>query len=168
LLKEQSHAANPAPAGIHASCETHLKCTHINSGEQGGPTRRCLLIYGADTNFLCCFLPSPVYNFTTWLIVVRGDRIQMHDPQAERIRVLESRVQRWRLVSLALMLALVSCLAIGCTFGLIFIINQDDRHEIEIRRMEVEQARQEAQRARQEAEDALQRPRILEKNRDGP
>jgi hypothetical protein len=96
----------------------------------------------------------------------------MHDPQAERIRILESRVQRWRLVSLALMLALVSCLAIGCTFGLIFVINQDDRNElrgqVQAAHEEAERALHDAQRARQEAEDALHQKKILANNHDGP
>jgi hypothetical protein len=95
----------------------------------------------------------------------------MHDPQAERIHILELRVQRWRLVSLALMLALVSLLAISCTFGLIFVINQGDRRdrrEIEIMRMQAEDARLAEQRARQELEEALQRKKILEKNNVGP
>jgi hypothetical protein len=86
----------------------------------------------------------------------------MHEPQLERIRVLELRVQRWRLVSLALTLVVVSFLAIGCTFGLIFIINEGDRKEAEIMRMEVQRARDEAQRARQEAEEA--RLQMLQKN----
>jgi hypothetical protein len=95
------------------------------------------------------------------------ERPLMHEPQLERIRVLESRVQRWRLVSLALLLVVVSFLAIGCTFGIIAILNQGNRREIEMRR-DAELALQEAQRARQEAEQALQRKKILEKNNDGP
>jgi hypothetical protein len=80
----------------------------------------------------------------------------MHDPQAECIRILETSVQRWRLVSLALMLVVVSFLAIGCTFGLMFIINQPDRREIEMMRMEAQEARRAAEQAMQEAERAKQ------------
>jgi hypothetical protein len=43
----------------------------------------------------------------------------MHENHHERIRVLELSVQRWRLVSFALMLLVVSFIAIGGTFGLI-------------------------------------------------
>ena len=78
----------------------------------------------------------------------------MHEPLQERIRALERAVQRWRLVSLALMLVVVSFMAIGGTFGLIFVINQGDRREFDMMRMEAERARDESQRALQAAEEA--------------
>ncbi len=92
----------------------------------------------------------------------------MQEPLVERIRVLELRVQRWRLVSLALTLVVVSFLAIGCTFGLIFVFNHGDRREIEMMRREAEMERVEAERARQEAVQVLQQKKLLEKNQDGP
>jgi|SRR5882724_9623220 len=91
----------------------------------------------------------------------------MHEPLLDRIRVLELSVQRWRLVSFALMLLVVSFMAIGGTFGLILVLNEGDRREFEMMRMEVEQARQESLRAVQEAERARQQL-LMEKNNGVP
>lgn len=87
----------------------------------------------------------------------------MHENHHERIRVLELSVQRWRLVSFALMLLVVSFMAIGGTFGLIFVLNYDDRREIEMMRMDAERAREQSQQALREAEDARQQL-LMEKN----
>ncbi len=91
----------------------------------------------------------------------------MHEPLPERIRALELSVQRWRLVSFALMLLVVSFVAIGGTFGLILVLNFDDRREIEMLRMDAERAREQTQRALQEAEEA-RRQLLMEKNNGVP
>jgi len=91
----------------------------------------------------------------------------MHENHHEHIRVLELSVQRWRLVSFALMLLVVSFMAIGGTFGLVFLLNYEDRREIEMMRMEADRAREQSHRALQEAEDA-RRQLLMEKNNGVP
>jgi hypothetical protein len=93
----------------------------------------------------------------------------MHEPSPGRIHDLERSVQRWRLTSLALLLALLSFMAISGTLGVILILVGDNRREIEMMRMDAEMAareqaelaHQQAEVARQEAERALQEQRNL-------
>jgi hypothetical protein len=87
----------------------------------------------------------------------------MHEPLPERIRALELSVQRWRLVSFALMLLVISFMAIGGTFGLIFVLNYDNRREIEMMRRQTEELHLQMDRARQDTEDARQQL-LMEKN----
>jgi hypothetical protein len=91
----------------------------------------------------------------------------MHEPLPERIRVLELSVQRWRLVSFALMLLVVSFMAIGGTFGLFFVLNNDHRREIEMLRIDAEAAREQSHRALRDAEVARQQL-LMEKNNGVP
>jgi hypothetical protein len=79
----------------------------------------------------------------------------MHEPLLERIRQLERSVGRWRLVSFAEAIIIVSLLAIGGTFGLILLLNGPDLREVEMLRMDAERARADAEQARLRAEEAL-------------
>jgi hypothetical protein len=90
----------------------------------------------------------------------------MHEPLLERIRQLEKSVRRWRLSCLALVLVVVSLVAIGGTFGVILMLQVPARREMEMLRMDAERARAEAQQAalaeraaREQAERALQAER---------
>jgi hypothetical protein len=89
--------------------------------------------------------------------------LTMHEPLLDRIRQLERLVQRWRLAGLALVIVVVSLLAIGGTFGTMMLLEQP---AIEWLRMEALMARDEADRAmeaeqvaRKQAEQALQAER---------
>ena len=95
----------------------------------------------------------------------------MHEPLLDQIRQLERSVRRWRLACLALLLVLVSLLAIGGTFGTMILLEQP---EIERLRMEAHMARDEADRAmraeqvaRQHAERALQAERAARQQIEG-
>jgi len=77
----------------------------------------------------------------------------------ERIRALEQSVQRWRLISLALLLALVSCCAISCTFGVAWLLRGNDFDDIHIMHAERDRAQEERMRAEQ-AQEELQRVRV--------
>jgi hypothetical protein len=85
----------------------------------------------------------------------------------ERNRVLERAVQRWRLISLALLILLVSSTAISGTSFLIYMLADDSRHELELMRMEDmrarEMAQQQAEMARQAQDAAEQRLQQLQK-----
>ncbi len=100
----------------------------------------------------------------------------MNEPLLERIQDLERAVQRWKLISLALLFLLISGTAISGTFGVILMLSQDglrDARLIEAEMMAREQteqarhaemvARQQAEQALQEAERARQQAQQLEK-----
>jgi hypothetical protein len=95
----------------------------------------------------------------------------MHEPLFERIGVLERRVQRWRLVSLALALLFVSSLAINGTVAIVMVLSGDRRQELEIARMQAEMERERAEVARRQAEQ-VERMMIEQHKRqaqpDGP
>ena len=87
----------------------------------------------------------------------------MHEPLLERIQQLERSVQRWRLACFALLIVVISLLAIGATFGVIMILDPNPA-EIEIlqvhaARDQAEEAMQAERVARHEAERALQAER---------
>jgi hypothetical protein len=99
----------------------------------------------------------------------------MHEPLLERIRELERSVRRWRLVSLALMLGLLSFMAISCTLGLVLSFLPADHHGLGAMRMEAELERERAARAmmeaevaRQKAEADMQKARILQPEEADP
>src|SRR5438045_3177902 len=88
----------------------------------------------------------------------------MNEHFFERIRVLERSVRRWRLATFALVLLLISFLAIGATVGLVMLGLQlpDRRGMMERERAEMERARaeeafQRAEQARREADAARAR-----------
>jgi hypothetical protein len=90
----------------------------------------------------------------------------MHDPLLERIRQLERSVSRWRLACLALLIVVVSLVAIGGTFGVILALQVPDRRQMEMERADAEMARAHAEQAmqaervaREQAERALQAER---------
>ena len=94
----------------------------------------------------------------------------MNEPLLERIQDLERAVQRWKLISLALLFLLISGTAVSGTFGVILMLSdvgnarlieaemmareQEERaRQAEMAaRNQVEQALLEAERARQQAE----------------
>jgi hypothetical protein len=93
----------------------------------------------------------------------------MHEELLERIRVLESAVQRWRMVSLSLFLFLLCGTIAGGVVGIISALHQHRSHhqmlmlmaEAEAQAAEArdraEQARDMAQEARRQAEEAERR-----------
>src|ERR1700683_4970570 len=90
----------------------------------------------------------------------------MHEPLLERIRQLEQSVRRWRLACLALLIVVVSLVAIGGTFGVILALQVPDRRQMEMERADAELARDQAQQAiqaervaREQAERALKAER---------
>ncbi len=94
----------------------------------------------------------------------------MHEPLMERISVLERAVQRWKLVSVALLILLLCSMAISGTFGVVLMFARSGVREVEIMRMEAEMARNEAvraqaERARMDAE--LARQRAEQQNKKG-
>jgi len=78
----------------------------------------------------------------------------MHQNPEERIKRLERSVQRWRLISLALLLTLVSCLAISCTFGIVWFLRgvDDEFLMIHAERDRAEEEHRRAVQAQREAE----------------
>jgi hypothetical protein len=92
----------------------------------------------------------------------------MHEPLLERIRDLERAVTRWRLISLALFILLISGTAISCTFGVIVMLSdhRDMLHAEMMAREQAEVARMEADRARMDAELARQRVEELRREAD--
>jgi hypothetical protein len=76
----------------------------------------------------------------------------MHEPLLERIQVLENSVQRWKLISLALLILLICGTAISGTFGAILMLSGPGMREVEVMRMEEARARMDAERAREEVE----------------
>ena len=86
----------------------------------------------------------------------------MNEPLLERIQDLERAVQRWKLISLALLFLLISGTAISGTFGVILMLSQNGlrdspRMEAEMMaREQAEQARRAEMAARKLAEQALQ------------
>ena len=95
----------------------------------------------------------------------------MHEPLLDRIRQLERSVQRWRLACLALVIVVVSLLAIGGTFGTMMLLEQP---AIERLRMEMHAAHKQAEEAmyaervaRQQAEQALQAERAARQQIEG-
>jgi hypothetical protein len=68
----------------------------------------------------------------------------MNDQLLERIRDLERTVRRWRLACLALVLFIVSLIAIGGTVGIMVMIDLPSRNELQMQEM---QARRQAERA---------------------
>jgi hypothetical protein len=102
----------------------------------------------------------------------------MHEPLLERIRQLERSVRRWRLACLALVIIVISLLAIGGTFGLVLLSAIPDRREVmvlraeaEAQRARAEEAMQAERAARQAAERAMQAERAARQRaeqRDGP
>jgi hypothetical protein len=71
----------------------------------------------------------------------------MHEPLLERIRQLEMSVRRRRLACLALLIVVVSLVAIGGTFGVILSLQVPDRRQMEMERADAELARDQAQQA---------------------
>jgi hypothetical protein len=89
----------------------------------------------------------------------------MYEPLLERIRVLEGSVQRWRRVSLALAILLISCLAISGTFSVVLLFSQRGMRAAELQ-MQAERAaieREQALQAQMEADVARQRAEELKK-----
>jgi type II secretory pathway pseudopilin PulG len=80
----------------------------------------------------------------------------MHEPLLDRIRELERAVRRWRLVSFALALVVVSLLAIGGTFGLVLVLRASNRDELHLLRAQEQAARVQAEEALRAAEVARQ------------
>jgi hypothetical protein len=83
----------------------------------------------------------------------------MNDQLLERIRQLERSVRRWRLACLALVIVVVSLLAIGGTFGLMAILQMPNIREMEMVHMELEELRAHERAARAQAEQAVQAER---------
>jgi len=89
----------------------------------------------------------------------------MHQNPEERIKRLERSVQRWRLISLALLLTLVSCLAISCTFGIVWFLRgvDDEFLMIHAERDRAEEEHQRAVQAQREAEARLEVEAVRER-----
>src|SRR5580704_10314172 len=96
----------------------------------------------------------------------------MNEPLLERIQDLERAVQRWKLISLALLFLLISGTAISGTFGDILMLSQNGLRDARLMeaemmaRKQAEQARRAemaARKALQEAERAQQQAQQLEK-----
>src|ERR1043166_9231456 len=84
--------------------------------------------------------------------------MEHHEHPEERIRRFERSAQRWRLTSLALTLALVSCIAIGCTFGIFLALQAREPDDGLIERFErAQEELWETEQSRREAEAALKR-----------
>src|SRR5207253_2316181 len=83
----------------------------------------------------------------------RGSKITHMNDEFENLR---RSVRRWRLVSFALAILLVSFLAIGGTVGLMVLMQLPDQQELEVLRDHERAAREQAQAAQQRAEEALQ------------
>ena len=86
----------------------------------------------------------------------------MNEPLLERIQDLERAVQRWKLISLALLFLLISATAISGTFGVILMLGQNALRDARLMEAEMmardraEQARQAEMMAREQAEQARQ------------
>ena len=88
----------------------------------------------------------------------------MQEPLLDRIRVLEKSVERWRRVSIALLLLLLCFMAISGTFGAIIAFNVGNGERVMVLRAREQAARAEAEAreaARQHAEQ--ERLRALQK-----
>ena len=97
----------------------------------------------------------------------------MHEPLLERIRQLERSVSRWRLAC-ALVIVVVSLVAIGGTFGVILTLQVPDSRLMEMQRADAEAARAREQQAMQaernaraQAERALQAERAARQQIEG-
>jgi hypothetical protein len=87
----------------------------------------------------------------------------VHEPLLDRIRELERAVRRWKLVSFALALMVVSLLAIGGTFGLILVLRASDQAEIEVLMDQEMMARQRAEQAAQDLQEMRRQLEQLQK-----
>jgi hypothetical protein len=84
----------------------------------------------------------------------------VYEPLLERIQTLERSVRRWRLVSLALAILLICCLATGGVFGTLMLFGESrvqqmrmmELERAEVERMRAEQALRNAEVARQRLE----------------
>jgi hypothetical protein len=65
----------------------------------------------------------------------------------------------WQLACFVLVMVVLSLLAIGGTFGAIFLLELPNRREIEMVRAEADAARQEAEAARQDTVQAMEQER---------
>jgi hypothetical protein len=74
----------------------------------------------------------------------------MHEPLLDRIRQLERAVRRWKLVCVALFLAVLGFMAISGTFGIVLLLREADLRDVRMQAVEEEEvARLEAVRAQQ-------------------
>jgi hypothetical protein len=96
----------------------------------------------------------------------------MHEPLLERIRQLETSNHRWRLVCLALALALISLLAIMATVGTMLVVggalDRNFAREVAEQRARAEEARAQEARARAQAEEAMLRAKQAEAQVQAP